>query len=929
MQLLNRRSGAMAILMTALVILTACQPSAADRLSRAENHLANGDYAAAILESRGALQDEPANLRARIVFANASRLAGDYRTAAAEYERARQLGLDDPVLLRHYADVLLIVGQPQVVVSQLSDVLRSAPRNADALATLAHALTLTDQWDDADMLYQEALAMDDANAQVYVGLATLSERRGQQTDVAQWLRNADSKVPGSPLIALYRAQRSADKDAQFDYLLAAYNNLKATDTPALRAQILLARVENHLRRDEVDQASAMLAEYRESNPGSPESVFFGALVDFERGDLERAKAGFLRLSEGVDEGTPADLFLGSINLQQANLRQAEAYLNNALRYDSDSVQARKLLAETLLQLGRSRDALEILADLNQSQSDDPQVLAMLGRASIASGDAQQSIQFFERSAAASPDDPSLKLATAYSYLAAGDTDAALQLLENLPDSGDGSYRAELLRMLAHLAAQDEQAAIAEAERVVAENPDDPAALSLAGQLMVSLGNNAPARMYYERALRMDAGYIPARYGLGRLKAANDDLEGAYAEFSMLLDQNPGYFPAVAAFGRVALDLGREDQAILRVRKAIDAAPESPAPRIVLAQYYLQQGDYERARDAADEGLAIAPDNPNLLRVRGQARSRLGLDESSRRDILRAAELSPDNRDMQFEKSRLLLAEGDVEQARKTLTDFLALKPNDVGIKLFAADIDLRSGAIARAERAVESVLADEPQNRAALIIRGDVHSQRGELQAALARYDDAAALDVDRLITLRRYVTLNRLGDSRAMAVLEDWLAANPGDTGVETIIAQRLDVSGDSTAAVERYQAILDRGVQSPAQRAIVLNNLAWLYHAQGDSRALPLAEQARELLPESGAILDTLGWILFSSGEQERSLPLLREAAELEPGNPDIQYHLAAALAASGDRQQALRILERTLAQGSGFTERDAAEALVEQLR
>ena len=72
------------------------------------------------------------------------------------------------------------------------------------------------------------------------------------------------------------------------------------------------------------------------------------------------------------------------------------------------------------------------------------------------------------------------------------------------------------------------------------------------------------------------------------------------------------------------------------------------------------------------------------------------------------------------------------------------------------------------------------------------------------------------------------------------------------------------------------------PPTRPWPLNNLAYaLAVRKGELReALPLAERARTLAPQSGVIADTLGWIYFISGDAGRALPLLSEAARLEPG-------------------------------------------------
>ncbi|PTB82568.1 hypothetical protein C9933_01600, partial [Methylophaga nitratireducenticrescens] len=93
----------------------------------------------------------------------------------------------------------------------------------------------------------------------------------------------------------------------------------------------------------------------------------------------------------------------------------------------------------------------------------------------------------------------------------------------------------------------------------------------------------------------------------------------------------------------------------------------------------------------------------------------------------------------------------------------------------------------------------------------------------------------------------------------------------------------------------------------AVALNNLAWLYYETGDNRALDTARKAYELVPDSAAVADTYGWILFESGEHQQSLVVLEKAHELDPGSREIAMHLVEAYRAAGRDDDARRILTK----------------------
>ena len=913
----------------ATLMLGACQPGAEERVARATASLEAGDYAAAVLEARSALQADPANLEARLVFADASRRVGDFRTAAAEYRRARELGADSSSMVADYAESLLVIGRPAELLSELTDALSAAPADARRLTLLGHAYAATGELTGAAERYQQAIAADSGQADAYVGLAVLADRREDLPERERWVAAAAANVADSPELLLYEAQQSTDRDLRGEKVEQAYALLGAGTSPVTRSQVLLARLEHQLQIDDPDAAQATLDEYRSVFPGAPQTLFLQSLVALEQGDIERARNGFLRISESVTEGSPADLFLGSINLRQSNLRQAEAYLNNALRYDASNVAARKLLAETLLQLGRAADALEVLSALAPAETTDPQILALLGRAAVASGDPRGGVEFFERSASSAPDDPGLRLATAYSHLAAGDADAALALLDAVPGDAERGYRATLLRMLAHLSGGDRAAAMGEAEALVRDHPADPAALSLAGRLMGNLGEFPSARRYYRAALAADGEHTPALYGLARVELAANDPAAAAELLDQLLDRDPGYMPAVAIATDLAVRAARTADAERYIDAAVAATPDDVAPRILLAQYRLQTGDLEGAIAAADEGLEMDADQARLLQIRGKARGQLGREEGGRQDLLRAAELAPVDRDMQMDKSRIQLQTGDRAGARRTIGDYLDNRPGDTTARLFAADLDLAAGLVESATVTVNDVLETQPDNRTALILRGDIDLQRGRLDDALASYASAAEIERDRAIVMREFRVRRQQGDERARGVLERWLSENPDDIQVATLVAQLDDAAGNTAAAARRYESLAQTRDIPDRERAVVLNNLAWLYHTNGDARALDTARAARDLAPELGPVQDTYGWILFRNGDLDAALPALRRAHQIAGRNPEIISHYAAALAANGDREQSLRLLEQALEISDAFVGRDEAVALRDELR
>ncbi len=124
-----------------------------------------------------------------------------------------------------------------------------------------------------------------------------------------------------------------------------------------------------------------------------------------------------------------------------------------------------------------------------------------------------------------------------------------------------------------------------------------------------------------------------------------------------------------------------------------------------------------------------------------------------------------------------------------------------------------------------------------------------------------------------------------------------------------------------------------------MALNNLAWLLalSANGDEvaldRALQLAQLAKEILPSSPSVADTLGFVMLRKGIPSAAISLFREAMEgYDEGTPThalVRYHLAIAYDKAGETERAIQELEAALAEVPSFPQRSLAETLLKSLQ
>jgi Flp pilus assembly protein TadD len=88
-----------------------------------------------------------------------------------------------------------------------------------------------------------------------------------------------------------------------------------------------------------------------------------------------------------------------------------------------------------------------------------------------------------------------------------------------------------------------------------------------------------------------------------------------------------------------------------------------------------------------------------------------------------------------------------------------------------------------------------------------------------------------------------------------------------------------------------------------------SWIDRGENLQEALAMVQKAVTLDPQSGAMIDSLGWGYFRLGEYAKAVEKLETAVALEPGDPDVNNHLGDAYWRVGRKLEARFQWERVL--------------------
>ncbi len=128
--------------------------------------------------------------------------------------------------------------------------------------------------------------------------------------------------------------------------------------------------------------------------------------------------------------------------------------------------------------------------------------------------------------------------------------------------------------------------------------------NLEGRTRIGLGEFASARAIFERVLDREPNSMEAKFGLAELDIATGEPRTGAMRFEEALRSAPENLHALLALVIVRDSLGEFRSADRYARIALDAHPDNPQVRDVVARHYLLEGDYARAQREVETALAL-------------------------------------------------------------------------------------------------------------------------------------------------------------------------------------------------------------------------------------------------------------------------------------------------------------------------------------
>lgn len=296
-------------------------------------------------------------------------------------------------------------------------------------------------------------------------------------------------------------------------------------------------------------------------------------------------------------------------------------------------------------------------------------------------------------------------------------------------------------------------------KILAEQPDDVAALEGLGVLIIQQGRAAEAARLFARAAERQPDSARLQANLGESLRSIGRLDEALVHLTRAAELDPAFAQAWNSLGLLAHGRGHFEYAETAYREALRLRPKFAASLVNLANALLGRGRLDPAADALRQALAIEPHHGvalmNLARVLAETRRAevAGEAESMAR---RAVELMPHLpyalRNL-GEVLRLLGRADEARECNERATRIAGVTgparpsepsgppPADSAADLHARGlVDLKLGRLDEAEDGFRAALRADPVLAASWLALARVQQERGELELACRSARSALAI---------------------------------------------------------------------------------------------------------------------------------------------------------------------------------------------
>ncbi len=548
--------------------------------------------------------------------------------------------------------------------------------------------------------------------------------------------------------------------------------------------------------------------------------------------------------------------LTDLYIRTGRLRDAITQAEDLLKQNPDNLDARRMLGRIYWALvGNSRDghiddnyvklAMEQYQKITQKEPNDADSWVMLGRLFSISHNSPEAEKAFNAALKADPENEDALTGLASVYLDLGDTKAAIAKLKAVTDKSPNE-RTLVALARAYEDLQDWKDAADARKRALEMGLDDEQVVADLGDDLLKSNQITEAQQLYQQLVNDEPRNPRYQLKLAEIYMAQRDLAKARTTLDKAKQADP-----------TNLDVRYNDATLLELEDHVDQA-------ITVLQGILSDTERKQYSEGERNNRAIFLE-------------KLARDYRTNQQYAQAVE--------SFQKAAAINPDAGSETAAEIVATYQA--QNDYASALREADAALKK---------FPKDLGVTVQHAQLLADMGKVDTAATELRGLLNGKQDRA-IDLELAQTYEKGKRWNEM--AKALDDAEKLSTTNDEKVTVNFMRGAMLERQKKYGPAEAEFRKVLEMDANNDS----ALNYLGYMLADRNErlDEAYQMIKKALDLKPDSGAYLDSLGWVYYRQGKYSDAEGLLVRALQKQP-DPTVHDHLGDVYAKLGKTKEAV---------------------------
>jgi tetratricopeptide (TPR) repeat protein len=605
----RNRYGFFAIAAVLALSLSACggaESRKAKHLEKGKVFLAAGNFEKARIEFQNALQIAPLDGEARYENGVVAGKLGKLREAIQFYEGAIDVEPNHLGARQKLAEIYVLAGSTDNALKLIGPGLEQHPEDSELLALRAAARVKNKDVAGAEQDAEHALRSDPKNADAVATLAGILMSEGKNERSMAVLRQGLLDSPDSVDLRLALAQQDAGNGrlAEAETLLVEIVKLKPKEPVA---RIRLAQFYNHEKQP--DAAERVLREGISALPDNRDIKL--ALIDFlaAQRSVEAAEKEMRAMSAAAPKDVEMQFALARFYERNKQPERAEkiyrAVADNE-KLSPAGLAARDRLALLLVSRNAIGEADKLIAEVLDKSPRDDEALTLRGTLALARKDPKDAIADLRSVLRDQPNSLGVLRSLARAHLANGESAIAEETLRRASDMNpkDLGLKLDLAQLLAQTGKLESAKPLL--ADIIKEQPTNVAALDSLYKVSAALKDFTTARLAADAMVatlpKAGTGYLYQ----GMLADDAKHPEEALRLYRQAEDLQPDALEPLRADVSLLINAKRAPEALARLDAVASAHPDVALPLNLKGELLLAQNRSADAARAFEAAIARAP-----------------------------------------------------------------------------------------------------------------------------------------------------------------------------------------------------------------------------------------------------------------------------------------------------------------------------------